>query len=112
MPRVRVPEAHRPPALWSVLSAVRLAASCPAALGLLSPPCTGQTVCLHVELGSSCPMAFLPWVPLSPLESVGCPFPPQVPWQLSASAWRDRACQLLQGNARGRALTHGPGWLL
>lgn len=58
------------------LSAVCPAASSrPAALALLSPPCTGRTVCLHVELGSSP----TPWLSCRGcrcvLWSVGCPPP-------------------------------------
>ena len=111
--RVRVPEAHRPPALWSVLSAVRLAASCPAALGPLSPPCTGQTLCLHAELGSSP----APWLSCRGcrclLWSVGCPLPS--PGALAAF------CLLLGGTSVPAApgkrpavgpSPHGPGWLL
>ena len=113
VPRVRVPEAHRPPALWSVLSAVRLAASCPAALGPLSPPCTGQTLCLHAELGSSP----APWLSCRGcrclLWSVGCPLPS--PGALAAF------CLLLGGTSVPAApgkrpavgpSPHGPGWLL
>lgn len=99
VPGVRVPDAHTPPALRSVLrSTICLAASCPMALALLSPPCTGQTVCLHVELGSSP----TPWLSCCGcrclLWSVGCPLPsPGAAGSFLPPAWRDQRAGCSRG---------------